>query len=324
MVKFYISNTLASSSAKMLDELIKNSKEGTHIVIAPDRFTLSTESKLISRIGGSFNIEVLTFSRLAAKVLGNKVRKCLTPEGAVMLLAKTVDKIRGSLLCYSKMTAVKGFVNELYASISAIRNSGVSVEQMETASANLKGYIKDKTIDIARLYSGYIAELQDNYLDATSRLEALQSYIRESALCASAEFYITDFYAFTGKQYDIIKELMCNAKAVHIGVIGDIGGDNRRIFPKGMRSRLEAIAAECGISVETVAAFEALSPEKQFIENNIFGYSNAKLANSGYVNLYNAASIQEEIEYICCRIAEAVREKGLRYRSAGIWRIIFL
>ncbi|NCA66940.1 MAG: hypothetical protein EOM87_02635 [Clostridia bacterium] len=318
MINIYLSNTLSGCSAKMLDVLETGKDDFNHILIVPDRFTLSMESKLMRRIGSTLNIEVMTFSRLAMRILEGRTKKCLSPEGAVMLLTKTVDKCRNSLLCYSKMTGITGFANEMYASVSAIRNSGISVGQLEEAVKSLKGYVKEKTKDIIVIYKNYLAELQENYTDSTTRLEALCGYIKRSAFVAGAEFYFSDFYAFSGKQYDIIKELMRCAKAVHIGAIAEVGGENRRIYPVAVKKRLEAMAKECGAKVNIISAFEKLAPDKQVIENHIFGYGAAKFNKSDYVSLYCASSMEEELEYICNRICEAVREQSMRYKDIAV------
>lgn len=318
MVNFYLSNTMSNSSKEMLEAINKNKTTGRHILIVPDRFTLSTEYNITKLIGSSMNVEVLTFSRLAIRVLEGKIKNCLSPEGAVMLLAKTVDKYSDKLLCYSKMGSVKGFVNELYAGISAIRNSGITVEKFEAALSTLKGYVKEKTNDILTLYNGYLKELQDNFFDSTTRLEALTKAIGDSEFCASSEFYISDFYAFTGKQYDIIQELMAHAKAVNIGVIANIGGDNHRIYPKNVRNRLNAIASNLGLKVQNISVFESLTKEKQAIERNIFGYGKEKCKNEGYVTLYSAKSIEEEAEFIADCITQNIRSGNYRYRDFGI------
>ncbi len=318
MIKLYFGNTLSGCSAKIIDTLIENRLKGTHILIVPDRFTLSTESKLMNSLKSTFNIEVMTFERLAARVLEGKAKKCISPEGAAMLLAKTVEKHREKLLCYKRASRTEGFVKELEAAIFAIRSGGITDTALALAAAKLKGYAKEKLTDIITLYGGYLAELQENYTDSMSRLEALTKDIKESAFCASAEFYITDFYAFSGRQYDIIRELMLSAKCVHISVIADIGGDNRRIYPRNVRRRIEAMATDCGVRVESVPAFEELSCPKRAIEDNIFGYGSQKFCNDGYVTLYRAASTTQELKYICCRINEAVREQGLRYKNIGI------
>lgn len=318
MVKLYYGNTLSGGSSKIIESIVKNRTEGTHILIVPDRFTLSTESKLMKYIKSTCNIEVLTFERLAARVLEGRTKKCISPEGVTMLLAKTVDKCKDKLICYKNAVASKNFVKELHNAIFNIRNSGISISELTAAASGLKGYAKNKLSDIITLYNGYIAELQQNYTDSVSRLEALTKNIRESEYCASAEFYITDFYTFSGRQYDIIKELMLYAKGVHISVIAGIGGDNRRIYPINVRRRIEAIASECGVNIENVSAFEELTSVKKTIEDNIFGYGDVKTKSDGYLTLYRAASIEEELEYVCCRIIEAVREDKLRYRNIGI------
>ena len=65
------------------------------------------------------------------------------------------------------------FANDMYAAISQIRNSNISVERMQEVADKLPKRIADKTKDIAKIYHDYIKYIQDGYADGTSKLQAL-------------------------------------------------------------------------------------------------------------------------------------------------------
>lgn len=87
-MKIITSNTSKGAYLGVVEVLRKN-MDGTakNVVIAPDRFTASVERGLISALGieSTFGIEVMSFTRLANKLIGNDIKKCLTPEGRLCL-----------------------------------------------------------------------------------------------------------------------------------------------------------------------------------------------------------------------------------------------
>lgn len=111
-MKIITSNTSNGAYLGVVEVLRKN-MDGTakNVVIAPDRFTASVERGLISALGieSTFGIEVMSFTRLANKLIGNDIKKCLTPEGSVMLIGKVISDRRDKLCYYDKVALKDGF-----------------------------------------------------------------------------------------------------------------------------------------------------------------------------------------------------------------------
>ena len=88
LMKIVISNTSHGAYKGVVQEIKSNLKSTQEsIVLAPDRFTAFVERGLIStlELESSFGLEVMSFTRLANKLIGKDIKKCLTPEGSVML-----------------------------------------------------------------------------------------------------------------------------------------------------------------------------------------------------------------------------------------------
>lgn len=82
-MKIITSNTSKGAYLGVVGILAKN-MDGTsqNIVIAPDRFTASVERGLISALGieSTFGIEVMSFTRLASKLIGSDIKNALRPK----------------------------------------------------------------------------------------------------------------------------------------------------------------------------------------------------------------------------------------------------
>ena len=172
-MKIITSNTSEGAYLGVLNQLKSNlDGKSQNIVIAPDRFTASVERGLISSLGveSTFGIEVMSFTRLANKLIGNDIKKCLTPEGSVMLIGKVISDLRDELVYYKKVAMTEGFASELYAALTAIRNSGVSSKDLLKASQKSNASLKAKARDIALVYDGYLKALEGKHSDSSTRL----------------------------------------------------------------------------------------------------------------------------------------------------------
>ena len=154
MFEIILTDTLTSTP--ILDALKKNYVRGTrHLVIVPDRFTLSYERAVLKRLGlkGTFDIEVASFSRLADNAMERAGVGALDSLSEVMLLRRVIEGNKDKLQCFSRSSSREGFCSEMYAVLSQIRASGVSSSALKSACEKLKGKTARKTADIALLSS---------------------------------------------------------------------------------------------------------------------------------------------------------------------------
>lgn len=87
-MKIITSNTSEGAYLGVLNQLKSNlDGKSQNIVIAPDRFTASVERGLISSLGveSTFGIEVMSFTRLANKIIGNDIKNALRRKARLCL-----------------------------------------------------------------------------------------------------------------------------------------------------------------------------------------------------------------------------------------------
>ena len=156
-----------------------------------------------------FDIEVVSFSRLANKAMGVKMNDYLSAQGAVMLLRKVIEKNKNKLSCFRGAYNNADFASEIYAVISQIRNSGVSTDKIEAILPSLPVKILNKTKDIVLLYKGYVEELSSGYSDGSSKLDALADAIGDQGM-QDTDVYISDYLYFSNVQRRICEKLFKN------------------------------------------------------------------------------------------------------------------
>lgn len=322
-MKIITSNTSRGAYQGVVKELkSKLSDSALNIVIAPDRFTASVERGLISSLGieSTFGIEVMSFTRLASKLLGSDIKKCLTPEGSVMLIGKVIADLQGELEYYGKVAMKEGFASELYAALTALRNSGVSSQKLLEVSENATSAIKAKTRDLAKIYNGYLGALEGKHSDSTTRLYSLVELIKNNpSLVAGINFYCTDIYEFTAPQYDIIEELAKSALSLTIGIASGYDNPNKRIYPGGVLKRLSKLA---GGKAQIERNDEPLDVAIEGISQKLFAYVNTdgkdKAECDGKVQLRCAKDRYDEVMSVAMDVQEHVRGGG-RYKDFEVY-----
>ena len=316
MIFSYLSNTL-KGAFDAVAERIAGSRDRRHIVIVPDKFTLSTERSILAalKVEGAFDIDVVSFERLADKLLPRVA--CLTPESAVMLLRRVVDENKSKFKCYRNSSGSTGFAHEMYAVMTAIRNSNISVDLFKKAMPKLSGFVRNKAEDIATIYDGYMSALS-SYNDVTTRMDALIEAIPDADGIGEIEFSVLEHFSFTAKELKIIEQLAKYARRVNVGLVMDDNYPNARIFPYRVLDRLKSIAKVCGVPYEQTYVRYKVSAPFDTLERNIFAYSKPdKQSAQGKVKIYEAQNVYDETTFVVRRIRKLVND-GLRYKDVAV------
>ena len=314
MITLYQAHTVYEGERAILSALKKT--EGRKIVIVPDPFTLALETSILAGKGeeGTFDVEVMSFARLAAVALGDKLGECLSPAGCVMLMEKAVSK--SELSVYGKVARTPGFAAEVYAAITAIRNSGYSCEALESVAGDLPEYVRKKTEDIVTLYRGYLGALGERE-DSTTRLEALVAAISEGSALSEAHFFVADHFDFNAKQLEVLKALMANAASVSVAVADHGGSENRRVYPSRTFEKLIQAAKESGRTLQVVPVKSDLPADKRLIADTMFSYGK-RTGKTKKVYIAEAKDLEEEVTLLATEIVRLVRKEGLRYRDVAV------
>ncbi len=318
-MKLIISNSSRGAYRGVMEQL-KTRLGESNIVIAPDRFTASVERGVIStlKLESSFGIDVMSFTRLANKLVGKDIKKCLTPEGSVMLIGKVIAERYKEFKYYGRVAMSEGFASELYAALTAIRNSGISTEMLSESMQKMSPALKAKTQDIITIYDGYLEALSGRHSDSSTRLYALAEYISTHPECvATTHFYCTDIYEFSAPELEIIARLSKHAMSLTIGLVSGYDNPNRRIYPDRVINKLKSV---CGDRVQTERYDEPLSPPIDAVSRQLFSYGVADepAENGGKITLRAAKDRHDECLALALDIVDKI-QKGGRYKDVEVY-----
>jgi ATP-dependent helicase/nuclease subunit B len=316
-VKLVVSNSLKGAQKGVIDMLARSLKDGgEHLFLVPDAFSMHAEKTVLSELGvfSSFNIEVSTFTRLAQKLLSNSGKRCLTPEGSVMLLQRVIDKHADKLVYFKRSCRAEGFAHEFYAALAALRNGGVTPQEIRAKLKELPPRQRAKMTDMAFIFEKYLEELSESYFDASTRLEALASYFEKSEHFPK-HVYIANFCTFKAPELKIIEALNKAALSLTVGAVTGFSNPNSRIYPAETYYKLKALSKN---TREFRAAYELPAPFSA-ISEWLYSYEPPKaLFCGGAVSLFKSPTVYDEVENIAVSINKLVEQNGHRFKDIAI------
>lgn len=321
VLNIFLSNTTTAATSAAINRLRLNNQAGSsHIFIVPDRYTLSVEKEIYEKLNlkGSFNIDVVSFSRLAQKSLNLK-KRFLSKEATVMLMKKAIDQTKKDFVYFNNMTFSIGFAKEMFAVVASFRNSCISQKALTDTIALMPENKRAKYKDIALIYKKYESLLNSSYSDTISRLDAFIDAMKDNAHIKKSHIYVAGFNVYSQKQLDIIKEALAHCKSVNIAAAWDSGGGNKALFPTLQISALKEYALDKNIKVHEELVFERLEAPFDFLHREFFAYSSKKSISKDThkVTLFSQKNPYEEIKAVAREIIYHIKN-GKRFMDISL------
>lgn len=339
-LQFIIGNSGAGKSHTAFQSLISDAMahpEKLYYVIVPEQFTMQTQKTLVQMHpdGGILNIDVLSFDRLAYRVLeetGGDTRRVLEETGKNMILQKLVQKHQKELVYLKNQMKKPGYLEEVKSLISEFMQYSVGEAEIKKMQedASDRTLLQMKLQDVSVLYHGFRDYLKDHYMTAEEVLEILAKQIVFSEKLKDSVLLLDGFTGFTPIQIQVIRELLTSCEKVSVTVTMDVRESflykekSHQLFymsHKMIRSLcdltkdiLEPIWIAPG-SKSRHARAEALA----FLEQNIFRYQKKTFSGKqDSIRIFCAGDPVREMEETARRILRLVREEGCRYGEIAV------
>lgn len=315
--------------------------ETTYIVLVPEQFTMQTQKELVDMhpSRGIFNIDVLSFQRLAYRVLeqlGADDRQILEETGKSLVLQKVAQKEQRRLTYLGGQMKHQGYVQEIKSLISEFMQYGITVEQLEEmvrAVGEKKKVTARKLQDIALLYDGFRRYLEDKMIPAEEVLDVLRGCIPRWEKIKSCEIVLDGFTGFTPVQEKLLDVLLELCPHIWVTVTLGEGEDphgktaEHQLFAmsKRMIASLCRMARRRKVEIQEQWVYPngqgrfREAPALDFLEREIFRFRQKVYPKEvEEIRLFAAADPKEEMEEVCRRIWRLVREKGFRFGEIAV------
>ncbi|MBE5941844.1 MAG: hypothetical protein E7264_04800 [Lachnospiraceae bacterium] len=324
------------------DKMIKDSQVEGHapiLFVLPEQSNMAAEQDMVTKHprGGTMDISILSFTRLAFKVLDElnvHTADVLDDYGKSMLLMKVLKEHAHELTYYKNMLGKLGFVDEIKSALSEFYQYQVSEEVLDQAIAALNPdkSLYHKLTDLKIILTGFNEAMADSYMVAEQLLSVLKEVLHESKALQGVEIYFDGFTGFTPIQYEVIGELMKVCKNLYFSFTmdGDIFGDNgyseQGLFALSKQSvdRLCQLASDNGVPVLPHVSLEINHRLQgldclQHLERQIFRFpANPYTKDCEALCIVSNKDCKQEALYIAKVIQDCVMEEGYQYKDFAI------
>ncbi len=326
--------------------LSKEESSGQYLVIVPEQFTMQTQKDLVmlSEAKGIMNIDVLSFMRLAYRVLSDTTaldKPVLLDEGKGMVIRKLLLLHEKEWKSFGHNIKRAGFVEEMKSIITEFLQYGIDMKELDRLKKESleRRLLHTKLGDLTLLYKYYISYMEGRYISAEEILKLLADHVEGSELLRDAVIVFNGFTGFTPIQYVLLSKLLHVAKDVYISVTIDRDADPfMPAKPYELFYMSKTFIKKC-MDIARIGNVEVSEPvwtgkdngripwrfvnnkDMQRLSANLFRQNNiqkAEAVSDGTIHIYEAVNPYEESEFIIWKINYLVRKCGMRYRDIAV------
>ena len=307
-------------------------KEKKIFIITPEQFSFTAERKLMKSVKSksAINAEVITLSRMAYRVLaqvGGNNKNNLSKCGKAMLIYSILTKYKQELKFLGKSDEN---INLTMTAITEFKKHGITIEDLKDEAKKIEDtYLKTKLLDMTLIYEKFEEKICNHYIEETDLLTILASSLKETNLVKNSIIYIDEFAGFTYQEYQVIKELIRQAKQVNITMCIDNLNINTNpdtdiyYSNKITLSKILNLVEENEFKLENPVVLDKpyrfKTEELKHLSDNIYNRKSTKYEkNVENIELFLAKNEYSEVEEMAKKISRLVREKGLRYKDISI------
>ncbi len=186
-----------SGKSSFLFKKVKESIEGSQkiYIITPEQFSFTAERRLLrdGASGATINAEVLTFSRMAYRIIAETLNSLKSIEGfgKSMLIFDILDASKGDLRFLGKNLQN---VEVAERSITEFKKHNITQNRLlEISKSTDDKYLQAKLEDISLVYSKFQEAIQNKFLDENDSLYFLAENIRNTSIFDNSIIFIDEF-----------------------------------------------------------------------------------------------------------------------------------
>ena len=313
-----------------IKERIKN-KEKIY-VITPEQFSFTAEQKLLEKleVGSSLNAEVLTFARMAYRVMqevGGVTNKQLSNAGQTMLIYDILEKEKNKLTFLGKNSKNIELVK---TQLTELKKHSISQEMLKKSMQDVENkYLQEKIKDLITIYEKHNEKLKGKYVEENDRLQILAEQLKHTDIFNNSIIYIDEFTGFTKQEYAVIEKLLKKASQINITITtdnldmqatmeNDLFYSNKQTADKLLYiARKNSIVCEKTFFLNETKRFK--TKELKHLEENL-----QRIPYKVYIepveniSLYLAKEPYSEVEYVAKQIFKLVKEEQYRFKEIAV------
>ncbi len=332
---------------RLIDESLLHS-DRRYILIVPEQSSLQAQKDIVRMHPnhGVFNIDVLTFGRLAYRVfdeLGIKLSETIDDTGKNLIIRRIISEI-GKDFKVLKVTRKQGIVSEIKSLISELKQYGITPDALDEIADKLSSSegapgvshsTSAKICEINSIYKRFEEIINGKYTTVEDKPKMLADVLCRSTFFDGETTVAFDgFTGFTPVQLLILRRIVERAATVMVTVTmpddeeyNVVRGESELFgMSKTMIRQCGQIADEPHTDMQCIriqtdeGAYRfAKSSDLDFLEKELFRYRDAVYEGEPEnIKLYRCDSISRELMITASVIRRLTQYKGIRYRDIAI------
>ncbi len=320
MVSFIL-GTGNSDFITHLNQQIKKSNKKDIIIIVPEQYSFSAEKYVRFNLNElDKNINVFSFKRLTHYVFkkyGGLAGEYASKVSKISIVNLILYEFKDKFKIYSKLMYKPGFSEMLLDSIEQIKNSGISITNLQSKLQTLTDKnLKLKTSEFLQIFFAYNSYLKAYYRDSSDDIARANKIANENNFFYEKEIYFEKFLSFSGAQFQFI-DTMINQTDVSFSLYHE---DKEPLFEttRSTINKIKYMAKQKNIKFQNFIVNTMLpkSPEIYVAEKNILRTkpisANDKYESVENINIIIAKNKYEEVNYVLSEIIHLI-QKGMKY-----------
>ena len=310
-----------------INNKINSGEKNKIYIITPEQFSFTAEKKLMENKKAIINAEVITFDRMAYRVLNEVggIHNNLTKCGKSMLIYSILQKEKNNLTLLNKSDEN---IDLCIRTISEFKKNKILISDLKEELEKIEdNYLKIKLKDMILIYEKFELNIENKYIDETDLLTNLENNIEKTNFFNNSLIYIDEFVGFTKQELSIIKKIINISKEVTIAFCTDnldfnTNPDTDIFYPnKKTLNKILKILNE-NEKIETInldKLYRFKNEELIFIENYLFNQKQEKYEKEiNNIKLFLAKNKYSEIENVAKNIINLIKNDNYKFNEISI------
>ena len=299
-------------------------------LIVPEQSSFERDRDFLFTYGEKLSnqLTVTSFTHLSRDIpdeYGLRAKPEADEAARSVIMSLAADECADNLDIYRKYTGKPALVKNLLGEYGEIKQAGLSIAELCEVSRGLpESTLRNKTRELAGIFSAYEALITDRFSDATDNIPVMTEFLKENPVFKDSYVFFDDFRGFTGAQIKLIAEIASQTRECFVSVYApdSVSAYDSTAFRHAVSNcrKLRAALTLKGIDCRE-EKIEETHPDKALfaLSSSLFcGEKEAYEEKTGSVTITAAENMYRECDTAALQI-KALLESGYRCRDIAVY-----
>lgn len=306
------------------------------LVLVPEQFSFETGLYFLDKNSkaANENVKVLSFSTMIKYVFsltGGLTAEFLDEGTSKILMSLAIESCADCLTLYKSQVKNKNFVNTMLSTINEYKSNCIKSENLLSVKAGVQNpTLKQKLEETALILDTYNTLVEGSYAHTQDILSYMADSIKKHGIFNGYTVFIDAFTGFTGQQYKVLQSVFLQAEDVYLALCTECRGNTvdqssiRFRVTVDTYHRIRALSERCNQNVNEIyepfkSNMRTTYDDLKAVEENLYAFPIKQYDKPvKNIQLYSAANIYDECEYIACAIKQLTINRGYRYKDIAV------